>query len=223
MSFDGFPEDSLRFLADLAEHNDREWYKANKKRMDASLIEPARAFVMAMGERLEGLVPDIRYEPKTNKSITRMARDTRFSKDKRPYKEHLILRFWTGESPKGGSGFWLRLHPAFVGIGAGIHVFNDRELASYRGHIDAEQTGRPLQKQLATLGRKGYSTMGDEYKRVPKGFDSDHPRGDLLRRKGLFAFVEPKVPADLTSGKFVTYCIQRCRDLAPLHEWLERL
>ncbi|MDH3590525.1 MAG: DUF2461 domain-containing protein, partial [Planctomycetota bacterium] len=68
---------------------------------------------------------------------------------------------------------------------------------------------------------KGYDTMGDEYKRVPKDFDPEHARGDLLRRKGLFAFQEAKVPAEFTSKKFVTYCLKRCRDLAPLHGWLD--
>ena len=223
MSFDGFPEDSLQFLADLARHNDQRWYQANKKRMAASLIDPARAFVLAMGKQLESVVPGIRYEPKTNGSIARLARDTRFSKDKRPYKEHLILRFWTGESPKGGPAFWFRFHPEFVGIGAGIHMFDGDELKSYRKRVDVDKTGRDLQKQLASLERKGYDKMGDEYKRVPRGFDPDHPRGDLLRLKGLFAFVESDVPAEFTSRRFVTYCMKRCRVLAPLHRWLDQI
>lgn len=223
MEFDGFPREGLKFLADLRAHNDRAWFQARKKTYDATLLEPARLFVVAMGENLSEIAPGVGFDPKVNGSILRIARDTRFSKDKRPYNEHLVCRFWLGKSPKAGPGFWFRLHPDFAGVGAGIHGFDDKALKAYRKAVASEKTGAALASVVKTLKRKRYDVMGEHYKRVPKGFDADHPRGDLLRHKGLFAFQEKKVPRETHSARLVAYCRARFEPLLPLAEWLQKV
>jgi uncharacterized protein (TIGR02453 family) len=88
MQFNGFPRDGLAFLGDLAAHNDRAWFAAHKQEYQATLLEPAQAFVGVLGERLRALAPGIRADPRTDGrgTLMRLSRDTRFSDDKTPTK-----------------------------------------------------------------------------------------------------------------------------------------
>ena len=99
-TFTGFPQDGLQFLAELEENNERPWFEANKARFEEGLLQPAVAFVEIIGKRLqEEISAGIQYDPRTNGSgsLMRIYRDTRFSKDKTPYKTHLDGLFWSGE------------------------------------------------------------------------------------------------------------------------------
>src|SRR5262245_53244794 len=102
MTFSGFSPDGLAFLADLAAHNDRAWFTAHKQAYQATLLEPAQAFVVGLGERLRALAPGISVDPRTDGrgTLMRLARDTRFSDDKTPYKTELSGLFWEGDGQK---------------------------------------------------------------------------------------------------------------------------
>ncbi|MEM6991152.1 MAG: DUF2461 family protein, partial [Myxococcota bacterium] len=89
--FDGFPKQTLTFLKGLGANNDKAWFTAHRADYDNYFMEPAKHFVVALGERLAKSSPGIHAEPKVNGSIFRINRDVRFSKDKRPYKDHLDL------------------------------------------------------------------------------------------------------------------------------------
>jgi uncharacterized protein (DUF2461 family) len=124
VAFTGFSADGLRFLAGLAANNDKAWFDANRVAYDDGLIEPARELVVDVGERLAAFVPDINAEPRVNGSIFRINRDLRFSKDRRPYKEHLDLMWWRGAGrSRERPGFFFRLTPATLLLGAGMHRF----------------------------------------------------------------------------------------------------
>src|SRR5215216_5284663 len=118
-----FPPDTLTFLDELRAHNDKQWFEANRSRYEAAYVAPAKAFVEAAGPHLQDIVPGIRAEPNVLGSIFRINRDTRFSPDKRPYKDHLDLWFWEGERKSAVSGLFLRVSPDGVVIGAGAHAF----------------------------------------------------------------------------------------------------
>src|SRR4051794_4151449 len=95
--FSGFSKDTLQFVAELRLNNEKAWFDENRPRYEAAWLEPAKRFVVALGERLKKKVSKtVQYEPKINGSIMRINRDTRFSKDKQPYKTHLDLWFWDG-------------------------------------------------------------------------------------------------------------------------------
>src|SRR5213083_2262987 len=137
MPFEGFPPEGLHFLAGLAEHNEKAWFDEHRGEYERGLLEPARDFVEAMGVELEAVHPGVNADPRVNGSIMRINRDTRFSKDKRPYKTHLDLWFWEGEGPsRGCSGFFLRLEADRLGLGAGMHRFEQEALAGYRRAVD---------------------------------------------------------------------------------------
>ena len=101
-SFSGFPEEAARFLTQLSENNNRDWFNARKQVYANTIVTPAIAFVEAMGERLKYLSPHIQYDTRTNGqgSLMRIYRDIRFSKDKSPYKTWIGIRFWEGAGKK---------------------------------------------------------------------------------------------------------------------------
>ena len=121
-----FPLQTQDFLRDLSAHNDREWFDAHRADYQAAYVEPAKAFVAAVAPELERIAPRVCAEPRVLGSIFRINRDTRFSRDKRPYKEHLDLWFWEGERRTARSGFYLRVTPELVGIGAGANHLSRR-------------------------------------------------------------------------------------------------
>ena len=221
MAFDGFPPDALRFLGELAEHNDRAWFEAHRAEYDALLLEPARDLVEAMAPELATLRDDLHADPRVNGSILRINRDTRFSRDKRPYKTHLDLWFWQGEGPsRARPGFGLRLTSERLGLGCGKHHFEPDVLARYREAVDDHRRGADLEAAVRQAETAGYELGEPRYKRTPAGYDPGHPRAGLLRRDGLFAGIELPPPPELHTAALPAFCASRFGDTAPLVDWL---
>jgi uncharacterized protein (TIGR02453 family) len=219
--FEGFRPEALRFLSRLGKNNTRDWFHAHKDEYETLLLEPARDFVVALGEELREFAPDVNADPRVNGSIFRIARDTRFSKDKRPYKNHLDLWFWIGDR-KQGPGFWFRLEPSGLILGSGKHHFDKAQLERYRRAV-SDDPGAVLQRELEQLGVAGYEVGGRNYKRLPAGFEAPEERAELLLHDAVYAWVQTPVPDDTFDRRFPSYCAERYRPLAPLNEWLAPL
>src|SRR3954447_22394621 len=146
-AFAGFPREGLEFLAGLVEDNSRAYFDAHRDVYEEALLAPAKAFVAALGEQLHArIAPGLRAEPRVNGSILRINRDTRFTSDKRPYKEHLDFWFWEGDGPsRERPGLFIRLRPETVQLGAGMHHFERPVLEAYRAAVGDERTGRALE------------------------------------------------------------------------------
>lgn len=222
--FEGFSDDTVRFLGELTLNNEKAWFDAHRARYEEVWLEPARRFVKALGQKLRKLSPGVQFEPKLNGSLMRINRDTRFSKDKAPYKTHLDLWFWEGaERGWQSSGFWFRLTPKALMLGTGVLGFEPPLLAKYRKAAGAPKSGAALVKAAAAVAKKGLQVGGEHYKRVPKGFDPEHPRAKWLRHDGLYAAFEGKVPRETKSADLVDYCVERYRATLPIHQWLVKL
>ena len=221
MAFDGFGAETVRFLAGLSAHNEKAWFDAHRTDYERAFLAPAQAFAEALGPRLRKIEPDINVEPRVNGSIMRINRDIRFSKDKSPYKDHLDMWFWTGDR-KGwdSSGFWFRLTPDRLMLGAGMHMFEKEALARYRKAVLDAKRGPALEKIVASLRTGGYDVGTESYKKVPAGVPADHPRAALLRHGGLHAGWEGKHPAELRRSAFVGFVGEHFAAVAPLHRWL---
>jgi len=219
--FDGFPKATLKYLREIAKNNNRDWFNDNRERYETFYLDPAKRFVEAMGPRLERFAENVRAEPRVNGSIFRINRDTRFSKDKTPYKPHLSLFFWVGEG-RGRElpGFFMRLTATRLALGAGMHGFDPQRLARYRKAVADSRRGPELAKACAKLERAGYEIGGAHYKKVPRGLAADHPREALLRHNGLFVFDEARLPAEVHSAKLLQYCARKFKAFAPIPAWL---
>jgi uncharacterized protein (TIGR02453 family) len=219
--FDGFSPDVLRFLRELGENNTREWFQAHREEYETLLLEPARDFVVAMGEELHAIGADVHAEPRVNGSIFRINRDTRFSRDKRPYKDHLDLWFWEGEGPSRlCPGYWFRLAPERLILGAGQHRFERDALGRYRETVADAGQGQALRRAVDEVREAGHEVGGRHYKRVPVGYDVAADREELLLHAGLYAYAELAVPDEAHTPAFPGFCAERWRELKPVQDWL---
>ncbi len=220
--FDGFFKDTVSFFNRLKKHNEKEWFQSHRGDYESYVLTPARSFVAAMGERLTEISPDIKAVPKINKSLFRINRDTRFSPDKSPYKTHMGIFFWEGVRPRMEcSGFYCHLEPPNLMIGAGIYMFPKTGLFRFRKAVVDPESGESLSQALTSISRlKGYEIGGRHYKRVPSGFDSNHPHSDLLLHNGLYAGKTIPIPDEFYTAELINFCWKNFIALAPLHMWL---
>ncbi len=217
--FDGFHEPTFAFLRDIAANNDKAWFDANKKLYREHFVGAGQAFAAALGQRLQGLHPSIQCEPRVNGSLFRINRDIRFSKDKTPYKTHLDMFFWLGSGrSRECAGFFFRLTPDAAWFGAGIHGFSKQVLEAYRTAV-AGDAGAELEGILAELG--DYTVGGSHYKRVPKPWEADHPRADLLKHNAIFGeVVMDPLPDSVHTATFVNDITAHAAVLLPLLVWV---
>ncbi|MGH1492099.1 MAG: DUF2461 family protein [Acidimicrobiales bacterium] len=217
--FTGFPTEGLDFLEELG-RRDKPWFDANRSVYNDHVVAPTKAFVVALGERLaDGFAPGIVALPKTNGSIAPINNDLRFSPDKNPYKDHLMLRFWEGANKKTAPTLMLRIGADDIGYAIGVAL---PSIDRWRELIDDDKTGSALADALAALGkRRSLDIAGQDYKKVPKPYPEDHPRADLLRQKGGFQarWIEP-TPKSIGSAKFVDHCMKRLERCSEVHRWM---
>ncbi len=219
--FKGFPKDIIPFLEELKAYNSKVWFEENRDRFNESVLEPAKAFIDAMGLRLGEFSSHYHALAKVDGSIFRLHRDVRFSKDKSPYKTHLGMFIWEGGRPKMECpGLYVHIEPPTLFIGGGLYRFPKPLLLAYRDSVMHPKHGEQLVEIIDEL-RKWELTIGGEfYKRVPSGFDKEHERADLLKYAGLHAGVEVPLPRQLHTGEFVEYVTETYRPILPLHRWL---
>jgi uncharacterized protein (TIGR02453 family) len=219
--FSAFPIETLRFLSGLQRNNSKEWFEANRDLYEAGYVAPARDFVEAFGPRLRKISPAVKYEAKINGSIARINRDVRFSKDKRPYKDHLDLWFWHGEK-RGWDrpGFFLRITPERLFLGAGMHRLEGKMLDDFRAAVLADKSGSALVAAIADVKAAGpYEIGGVTRKTVPRGFDAAHERAGLLLHEGLHAGVD--LPSDAaTVPGFADAAYGHFAAAWPISKWL---
>ncbi|MCA9134700.1 MAG: TIGR02453 family protein, partial [Planctomycetales bacterium] len=121
MKFQGFPSDTISFLEDLRENNNRPWFAENKERYEASLLTPALQLIASLEKPLAKVAPLLRVEAKkVGGSLMRIYKDTRFSADKTPYKTNLGIQFrHQAGKDVHAPGVYLHVDPqeAFLAVG----------------------------------------------------------------------------------------------------------
>lgn len=218
---DHFSAQTLAFLKGLSANNNKAWFDAHRADYEAHYIAPAKEFVSALGPPLQQLSPGLQAEPRVNGSIFRINRDVRFSKDKTPYKDHLDLWFWEGESRSFAcSGLFFRLRAKQLILGAGMHRFDKPWLERYRAAVLDEAKGKALVTLLKKAEQAGYAVGGDNLKKVPRGFDAAHPRADKLLFDSLTLSVELPLPKEALTPAFPKFCLKHFKAMLPLHSWL---
>ena len=222
LSFNGFPKEAIQFFNDLSSHNTKQWFEENRKTFDEQVMAPAQAFVMEMGERLESIVPNIVADPRRDRSIFRIHRDTRFSKDKSPFKNRLAMFFWSGPRKKlENSGFYLHIDASSILLGVGLHTFTKPLLEAYREAVIHPVQGSKLVKAIEEVTQNSdYKIGGEHYKKTPRGYDPEHPNAKWLVHNGIYAYLEDTHPKDLHSADFLDFCFQHFKNMSPIHQWI---
>jgi uncharacterized protein (TIGR02453 family) len=219
--FPGFPKEGIAFLRSLAKNNDREWFQPRKAIYEEKVRQPMIELTAAIHREMMRFAPAFVGDPA--KSVFRVYRDTRFSKDKTPYKTHVAASLKHAGSKGVGAlaGYYFSISPKEIGIGGGLYMPPPEVLLAARHYIAdhhkefrATYSGAKVKRLLGEL-------QGDTLTRVPKGFDAGHPAADLLKKKYWMLYVELD-PELASSPKLLKEITARFEAIAPLVDFLNR-
>ena len=210
--FRSFGPELAAFLQDLRSNNERGWFTANRERYEETVREPARAFIRAMAPALAAISPHFRADDrKTGGSLMRIHRDTRFSRDKTPYKTNVGIQFRHALGRDvHAPGFYVHLEPGSAFLGAGVWRPDSSALFMIRARIDEEpDTWREVRDDEAF--RAAFRLGGESLKTMPRGFARDHALAEDLRRKDFIALHELPI-GDALGPEFPDLATARMRD-----------
>jgi len=212
-AFPGFPREAIQFFRGLTRNNNRDWFLPRKTIFEDQVKQPMRQLVSDLNEAIVEFAPEYVTDP--DKAIYRIYRDTRFSKDKTPYKDHIAASFHRrGTVAHSDAGYYFAVSHKEVGIGGGVYMPAPQTLLAIRNHIAARhQEFRRIVGARAVRQLFG-ELQGEQLLRVPKGFCAEHPAADLLRFKQFILYVE--LPPDLaTTRELYGEIVKRFRAMAP--------
>ena len=202
MGFTGWPAEALEFYEGLEADNTRTYWLAHKTEYDECVRAPMQA-----------LLDDLASKWGAGK-IFRPYRDVRFSPDKTPYKTHI------GALLEGGG--YVQLSAEGLATGCGIWHMESDTLRRFREAVAADRTGVELTKIVTALRRKDIDVIAREsLKTVPRGYDREHPRADLLKNKGLAAWKQWPVEPWLGTAKARANIEKFLEAAKPLRDWLQ--
>lgn len=203
MAFRGWPIEAVEFYDGLLADNSRVYWQDHKHVYEECVLAPMAAL-------LEDLEPEF-----GEGKVFRPYRDTRFSKDKSPYKTVIAARL--------AQGGYLQMSAAGLGAGCGLYRPAADQLERYREAVADARAGAALVKLVdAARAAKIGITAPEILKTAPRGYPKDHPRIELLRQKGLIAWREWPVGAWLGTAKAKTRVVEFLHAAAPLQRWLDR-
>jgi uncharacterized protein (TIGR02453 family) len=192
MAFAGFQKDFFAFLRDLAAHNDREWFEANKQRYKDKVVAPVCTFIEAIAPRLRKISPHFVADPRPhNGSMFRIYRDKRFGKDKSPYKTNTGVQFRHAAGKDAHApGFYLHLEPKNIFYGGGVWMPAPAMLSAVRDRIVADPSGWTKARNAPSV-KETYGDLGDGHPlaKAPRGYDEKHLHVADLRKRSFFVIV----------------------------------
>lgn len=197
--FSGFPPEAFAFFANLAKHNDREWFHAHKDVYERACREPMKALMAAIDPPLGA------------GWMSRINNDMRFNRDRAPYKTRIEA---------GVKGHYVSVGARGMYVGTGFYKPEPAALRTLRESMAADVSGKKLEAIIAALRRKGYTVATHESSAgPPRGYPSDHPRIELLKMKDIHAgrMLEPAV---LSAPKALAQVQKIMRDLKPFSDWM---
>ncbi len=221
--FPGFRPAALRFLRSLARNNRRDWFEAHRETYEVEVLRPLHALLDEVDVRLATLAPELAADRK--RSVFRIYRDIRFSKDKSPYKTHAA--FWIGHralgtgggaAVHGGAGLYFHLEPNASIVAAGMWMPPTPALKRIRAALMQDLVGFEKARRTA---RRSYSELSDEavLSRPPRGYPADHPAGEWLRYRS-FTVSRPIPASELGRANLPDWLGRAYRPAIPLVRWL---
>jgi uncharacterized protein (TIGR02453 family) len=202
--FQGFPVAALDFYDDLEMDNTKSFWEAHKAVYDEAVKAPMVA-LMAM------------LEPEFGPAkVFRPYRDVRFAKDKTPYKSSQGAFVAAGPA----TGWYLEVAARGVRVGGGFYDASSERIAGFRAAVADDKTGPALQKALAKLEKAGWEIGGDALKTAPRGYDADHPRIELLRRKQLFVGLTYGFEPWIHTAELADRVRKDWKAIRPVVDWL---
>ncbi len=219
--FAGFADRDARFFKALAKNQNREWFAAHRDEYEEGWLAPMKALLAEVRTKIAARYA---HEEIAAPKVFRIHRDVRFSKDKAPYKTHIggyLGIEGSGAGPSGAAALYVHVAADELFVCAGQYMMDGEQLKRFREAVADGKKGAELGKILASLGRAGFTVDSHaQTQRVPRGFDPEHPRADLLRRKGLIVMAPTPDRKLLASPKLVDHLVTHSKKAVPLVEWL---
>jgi uncharacterized protein (TIGR02453 family) len=224
MLFKGFSKKTLPFLKSIKKNNNKEWFEAHRSEYENLILNPSRAFVLEMGEHLQTLEPTINAEPKINKSLYRIYRDTRrMGANKAPIKHRIGVIFWQGNTKRmQSSAFYMHFSPDELYVAVGVRWFEKPMLDAFRETIKNDDRRKELAQILEDIKAKdsGYTYLEKGYKRYPRGFNAAMENADLSLYKGMatYKLLDPKLIVN--GDKLIDTLYTIFEDMHPLQQFM---
>lgn len=217
-----FQPQLFRFLRDLKANNSRPWFLENKERYERHARQPLLQFITDFGPGLRRISTNFVADPRpVGGSMFRIHRDTRFSRDKSPYKLMVAAQFRHVKAKDvHAPGFYLHLEPGRVFAGAGLW----RPDGAAAARVRTAMVNNPAAWRRAVSGRafrESCTLEGERLRRPPRGFDPDHALVEDLKRKDFIA-VRQFTQAEVCSADFLVHYTRTCRSMAPLMKFLTK-
>lgn len=211
---------TFRFLSDLKQNNDREWFAENKDRFEGDLRQPLLRFIEDFSEPLRQISTHFEADVrKSGGSLFRIFRDVRFSKDKSPYKTNAGVHFRHERAKDAHApGFYLHLDPVESFIGAGIW-HPDTPTARLIREAILDQSEAWTKAVGGRAFRKSFSLAGDSLKRPPAGVPADHPLIEDLKRKDFIAVADVS-RKELCAASFLKDFAKVCKVASPFVKFI---
>lgn len=215
-----FTGETFRFLRNLARNNDRDWFRANRARYEESVRDPAIRFILDFAPYLKAISPYFRADPRANGgSLFRIYRDTRFSRDKSPFKTHTGIQFRHDLGRDAHApGFYLHLEPGSCFAGVGIWRPDGKVLRKIREGVAEDPSGWEKAVGGSSFEAR-FELSGDTLVRPPRGFDPEHPLIGTLKRKDFVA-VASLSEEEVKAPGFLKGFADICRAGAPFVRYL---
>jgi uncharacterized protein (TIGR02453 family) len=196
-----FRPETVAFLAELTDNNNRDWFNANKQRYEEQVLDVALRFIQAMQDPLADIAPHfVAQATRIGGSLMRIYRDTRFSKNKTPYKTNIGIQFRHEQAKDVHSpGYYVHVDPKQVFVGVGMWRPESGPLGSIRERIAA----KPAEWQRVIddkTFRRHFALAGESLTRPPRGFDKNHELIADIKRKSFIAIKDLSVDACLRTG-----------------------
>jgi len=215
-----FTERTFSFLKELAKNNNREWFTANKARFEEDVKEPAIRFILDFAPLLKAISPHFKADPRGNGgSLFRIYRDTRFSKDKSPFKTHTGIQFRHDQGKDAHApGYYLHIEPGGCFIGLGTWRPDGKALSKIRDGLGENTSGWEMALSFPPF-KDRFHLSGESLVRPPRGFDPQHPFIEDLKRKDFIA-ISPLADSDVLAPGFLEDFGEACRAGTPFMSFL---
>jgi uncharacterized protein (TIGR02453 family) len=209
-AFTGFPAATFAWFAELEDNNHRAWFAAHRDTYDAIVRGALEAMLEELADEAGGVV-----------KLFRQHRDTRFSRDKSPYKTRTYGVI--ADRPQGLGSLYAQLEAGGLFAGTGYYVLAADQLARFREAVADDAAGAALEEILARVHAAGIETWGEALKTAPRGFARDHPRAALLRHKSLIAGrrLAPDARTGVGRDAALTFVAGTWSACAAMNAWLD--
>ncbi|MBS1723640.1 MAG: DUF2461 domain-containing protein [Armatimonadetes bacterium] len=212
--------DASDFFAELELNNDRDWFNANKKRYEKVVKEPLLALAEEMIPRMRKLDPEITMQPKD--AVFRIYRDTRFSKDKRPYKTNAGMSISSGgKTGNGRPGLYMHVDASSFGIASGHYFLEPAQILAMRRHLVANEAEFERQLKDKDFVKVFGTVRGEQNKILPPEFRDAAARQPLLFNKQFFYWAEYDVD-EATRDDLPDFLMMHATVAAPMNAFLTR-